>query len=73
MGCDAGFGSVTHITGTFGFFAASAAIQMLLNKKKHHRHHEQTPASLLGPPSFRLDPVQHPEKDIAGITPAMRK
>lgn len=33
-GCDAGFGSVTHITGTFGFFAASAAIQMLLNKKK---------------------------------------
>lgn len=34
MGCDAGFGSVTHITGTFGFFAASAAIQMLLNKKK---------------------------------------
>ena len=35
MGCDAGFGSVTHITGTFGFFAASAAIQMLLNKKKN--------------------------------------
>lgn len=35
MGCDAGFGSITHITGTFGFFAASAAIQLLLNKKKH--------------------------------------
>lgn len=34
MGCDAGFGSITHITGTFGFFAASAAIQMLLNKTK---------------------------------------
>ena len=34
MGCDAGFGSITHITGTFGFFAASAAIQTLLNKKK---------------------------------------
>lgn len=34
MGCDAGFGSITHITGTFGFFAASSAIQMLLNKKK---------------------------------------
>ena len=34
MGCDAGFGSITHITGTFGFFAASAAIQMLFNKKK---------------------------------------
>ena len=33
MGCDAGFGSITHITGTFGFFAASSAIQMLLNKK----------------------------------------
>ena len=30
--CD-GFGSITHITGTFGFFAASSAIQMLLNKK----------------------------------------
>lgn len=68
MGCDAGFGSVTHITGTFGFFAASAAIQMLLNKKKHHRHHEQTPAFPAGgrPPS-RLDPMQHPGKDIAGI------
>ena len=34
MGCDSGFGSITHITGTFGFFAASAAIQTLLNKKK---------------------------------------
>lgn len=34
MGCDAGFGSITHITGTFGFFAASAAIQTLLNKKQ---------------------------------------
>lgn len=33
-GCDAGFGSITHITGTFGFFAASAALQLLLNKKK---------------------------------------
>ena len=33
MGCDAGFGSITHITGTFGFFAASSAIKMLLNKK----------------------------------------
>lgn len=29
MGCDAGFGSVTHITGTFGFFAAGAALQIL--------------------------------------------
>ena len=34
MGCDTGFGSIAHITGTFGFFAASAAIQMLFNKKK---------------------------------------
>ena len=33
MGCDAGFGSITHITGTFGFFAASSARKMLLNKK----------------------------------------
>lgn len=34
MGCGAGFGSITHITGTFGFLAASAAIQTLLNKKQ---------------------------------------
>ncbi len=33
MGCDAGFGSITHITGAFGFFAAAAAIKLLLNKK----------------------------------------
>lgn len=31
MACDAGFGSATHITGTFGFFAAGAAIDLLLN------------------------------------------
>lgn len=30
MACDAGFGSVTHITGSFGFFVASAAIDLLL-------------------------------------------
>ncbi len=38
MGCDAGFGSITHITGAFGFFAAAAAIKLLLHKKN-------TPAS----------------------------
>lgn len=29
MGCDTGFGSVTHITGTFGFFMASMALDIL--------------------------------------------
>lgn len=32
MGCDAGFGSVTHITGSFGFFAAAEAIKLYLSK-----------------------------------------
>lgn len=38
MGCDAGFGSITHITGAFGFFAAAAAIRMLLNKNNTLSH-----------------------------------
>lgn len=29
MACDAGFGSVTHVTGTFGFLAAGAALNLL--------------------------------------------
>ena len=29
IGCASGFGSATHITGTFGFFAAGAALQIL--------------------------------------------
>lgn len=29
MGCDSGFGSVTHVTGTFGFLAAGAALNLL--------------------------------------------
>lgn len=29
MGCEAGFGSVTHITGTFGFIMAGLALNML--------------------------------------------
>lgn len=28
--CDAGFGTATHLTGTFGFFAASVAIEQIL-------------------------------------------
>lgn len=38
MGCESGFGSITHITGTFGFFAASAAIQTLLKKNNTRLH-----------------------------------
>lgn len=34
MGCDAGFGSATHITGVFGFFAAGAVIEELIKDKQ---------------------------------------
>jgi tRNA A37 threonylcarbamoyladenosine dehydratase len=30
IGCASGFGSATHITGTFGFMMAGAAINMIL-------------------------------------------
>ncbi len=32
MACDAGFGAATHVTGTFGFMAVSAAISLLLRR-----------------------------------------
>lgn len=62
MGCDAGFGSITHITGTFGFFAASSAIQMLLNKKQHQYNHEHTPA----PPPRGRHPSHAQPVQLAG-------
>ncbi|MEG1508617.1 MAG: tRNA threonylcarbamoyladenosine dehydratase [Akkermansia sp.] len=34
MACDAGFGSITHITGTFGFFMAGAAIHQILTHQQ---------------------------------------
>lgn len=38
IGCASGFGSATHITGTFGFMAAGAALQFLAS------HHEEQPS-----------------------------
>lgn len=34
MKCDTGFGSITHITGTFGFFMAAEAIKLLHKHKR---------------------------------------
>lgn len=34
MACDSGFGSATHITGSFGFLAAGAAVNLYLSSKQ---------------------------------------
>ncbi|MCD7798542.1 MAG: tRNA threonylcarbamoyladenosine dehydratase [Akkermansiaceae bacterium] len=34
MACDSGFGAATHVTGVFGFLAASAAIALLLARRR---------------------------------------
>lgn len=35
IGCASGFGSATHVTGTFGFMAAGAALKLLLQDERH--------------------------------------
>lgn len=37
LGCDAGFGSLSFVTATFGFTAVSVAIDLLLNQNDFHR------------------------------------
>lgn len=39
IGCASGFGSATHITGTFGFMAAGAALQILTTIPTQHEVH----------------------------------
>jgi tRNA A37 threonylcarbamoyladenosine dehydratase len=36
LDCESGMGSVTHLTGTFGFIAASFVIEEIVNKKNSH-------------------------------------
>ena len=35
IGCASGFGSATHVTGSFGFMAAGAALDLLLRHERH--------------------------------------
>ncbi len=35
IGCASGFGSATHVTGSFGFMAAGAALSLLLRRERH--------------------------------------
>ncbi len=38
IGCASGFGSATHITGTFGFMAAGAALDLIPDSPAHETH-----------------------------------
>ncbi|MDH3068348.1 tRNA threonylcarbamoyladenosine dehydratase [Akkermansia sp. N21169] len=56
MACDAGFGSVSHITGTFGLMAAGEALRLLEKQsRKHGSSVEEAPPSHGDPDSSDIE------------------